>query len=216
MCCGVHDTTYLEAEGPNWDCIPGDARPAQRVGVRCHLLRRALLCIYFHRAGIRYHAQTSSTCSTQGLLSVVARRLLVAAASLVAEHRLGVHGLQWLQLAGPGARGLQWLWLAGPGARGLQWLRLAGPGAFGLQWLQFAGPGAPELQWLRLAGPGAPELQWLRLAGPGARGLQWLWLAALEHLDFSGCACRPGAPGRQWLRLAGLERLDFSGCSTGT
>ena len=32
ICYGVHDTTYLEAEGPNWDCIPGDARPAQREG----------------------------------------------------------------------------------------------------------------------------------------------------------------------------------------
>ena len=45
--------------------------------------------IYFLAAlGLRYCAQAFSSCSEQGLLLVVVCRLLIAVASLVAEHGL--------------------------------------------------------------------------------------------------------------------------------
>ena len=47
------------------------------------------LFIYFLAAlGLRCCAQAFSSCSEQGLLSVVVRGLLIAVASLVAEHKL--------------------------------------------------------------------------------------------------------------------------------
>ena len=45
--------------------------------------------IYFLAAlGLRCCARAFSSCSEQGLLSVVVRELLIAVASLVAEHKL--------------------------------------------------------------------------------------------------------------------------------
>ena len=54
------------------------------------------LFIYLFMAalGLRCYGQASSGCGKQGLLFVVVRRLLIAVASLVVEHRLWVHGLQ--------------------------------------------------------------------------------------------------------------------------
>ena len=75
---------------PNWDCIPGDACSAQRDGYPLPFAEKGFLMHLFIFAALGLHcsAQASSRCSTQGLLSVVAHRLLVAVASLVAEHRL--------------------------------------------------------------------------------------------------------------------------------
>ena len=41
-----------------------------------------------------------SSCGDQGLLFVAVHRLPIVVASLVAEHRLYAHGLQYLQLVG--------------------------------------------------------------------------------------------------------------------
>ena len=75
---------------PNWDCIPGDACSAQRDGYPLPFAEKGFLMhlFVFTALGLRCRTQASSRCSTQGLLSVVAHRLLLAVASLIAEHRL--------------------------------------------------------------------------------------------------------------------------------
>ena len=75
---------------PNWDCVPGNARSTQSDGYPLPFAEKGFLIHQFIFAALGLHcsAQASSRCSTQGLLSVVAHRLLVAVASLVAEHRL--------------------------------------------------------------------------------------------------------------------------------
>ena len=50
--------------------------------------------------GLRCCARAFSSCSESGLLLVVVCGLLIAVASLVAEHRLSAHGLQYLWLVG--------------------------------------------------------------------------------------------------------------------
>ena len=50
--------------------------------------------------GLHCCAQAFSSCSAKGRLSGMAYRPPTAAAPLVVDHRLQVHGLQWLQLAG--------------------------------------------------------------------------------------------------------------------
>ena len=54
-------------------------------------------------------ARAFSSCNEQGILFVAAQGVLIAVASLIAEHGLQVHGLQQLWHAGPVvvARGLQ-------------------------------------------------------------------------------------------------------------
>ena len=75
---------------PNWDCVPADAHSTQRDGYALPFAGKGfvLRLFIFAALGLRCCAQASSRCSTQGLLSVVAHRLLVAVASLIAEHRL--------------------------------------------------------------------------------------------------------------------------------
>ena len=75
---------------PNWDCIPGNARSTQSDGYPLPFAEKGFLMhlFVFTALGLRCRTQASSRCSTQGLLSVVARRLLLAVASLIAEHRL--------------------------------------------------------------------------------------------------------------------------------
>ena len=73
------------------------------------------LFIYLFLAvmGLRCCIRAFSSCSERWLLFVVVRRLLIAVASLVAEHRLQARGLQQLWLSGFVARGM---WdLPGPG-----------------------------------------------------------------------------------------------------
>ena len=50
--------------------------------------------------GLHCCAQAFSSCSAKGRLSGMAHRPPTTAAPLVVDHRLQVHGLQWLQLAG--------------------------------------------------------------------------------------------------------------------
>ena len=50
--------------------------------------------------GLHCCTQAFSSCSAKGRLSGMAYRPPTAAAPLVVDHRLQVHGLQWLQLAG--------------------------------------------------------------------------------------------------------------------
>ena len=73
-------------------------------------------CIYFFNfilflavLCLRCCARAFPGCRERGLLFVVVRRLLIAVASLVAEHRLQAHGLQQLRHMGSVvvARGLQ-------------------------------------------------------------------------------------------------------------
>ena len=46
------------------------------------------VCLFLAALGLRCCAQSFSSCAEQGLLFIVVRRLLIAVASLVAEHRL--------------------------------------------------------------------------------------------------------------------------------
>ena len=46
--------------------------------------------------GLRFCTRAFSSCREQGLLFIAGRGLLIAVASLVAEHRLYTHGLQQL------------------------------------------------------------------------------------------------------------------------
>ena len=55
--------------------------------------------------GLRCFAQAFSSCGQWGLLLAVVHRLLLAVASLAAEHRLQVRGLQELQHTGAGVLG---------------------------------------------------------------------------------------------------------------
>ena len=57
------------------------------------------ICLFLAALGLRCCAQAFSSCSEQGLLFVVVHRLLIAVASLVAEHGLQACGLQQLQHA---------------------------------------------------------------------------------------------------------------------
>ena len=50
--------------------------------------------LFLAALGLRCCVWAFSSCSERGLLFVVVRRLLIAVASLVAEHRLWVRGLQ--------------------------------------------------------------------------------------------------------------------------
>ena len=52
------------------------------------------LLLFLAVLGLRCCARAFSSCGERGLLFVVVHRLLVAVASLVAEHRLQEHGLQ--------------------------------------------------------------------------------------------------------------------------
>ena len=70
-----------------------------------------ILFIYFWLCWVSV-AATFSSCREWGLLFVAVHGLLIAVASLVAEHGLQVHGLQQLWLAGSRAQAQQ-LWLAG-------------------------------------------------------------------------------------------------------
>ena len=73
-----------------------------------------IYCIYLFLAtlGLRCCAWAFSSCGERGLLFVAVRGLLIAAASLVAEHGLQAHGLQQLWLTGSRAQAQQ-LWLTG-------------------------------------------------------------------------------------------------------
>ena len=62
--------------------------------------------------GLHCCAQAFSSCRERGLLFVAVCGLLIAVASLVAEHGLQARGLQQLWLAGSRAQA-QWLWRAG-------------------------------------------------------------------------------------------------------
>ena len=55
---------------------------------------------YFIFLGLHCCTQAFSGCDERGVLFVVLCGLLIAVGSLVAEHRLQVHGLQWLQCVG--------------------------------------------------------------------------------------------------------------------
>ena len=74
-------------------------------------LKKYSLCIILKKflaaLGLRCCLRAFSSCSEQGLLFVVVRRLLTAVASLVAEHGLQAHGLQQLQHTGFSSCGLR-------------------------------------------------------------------------------------------------------------
>ena len=53
-----------------------------------------LFLLFLAALGLRRCVWAFSSCGKQGLLFVAVRGLLTAVASLVAEHRLYVHGLQ--------------------------------------------------------------------------------------------------------------------------
>ena len=53
-----------------------------------------LIYLFLAALGLRCCAWAFSSCGERGLLFVVVRGLLIAVASLVAEHRLCAHGLQ--------------------------------------------------------------------------------------------------------------------------
>ena len=78
----------------------------------CSLL--VYVCIYLFLAALclRCCTQTFSSCSEQGLFFVAVHGLLIAVASLVAEHRLQARRLQQLWLAGSRAQAQQ-LWRTG-------------------------------------------------------------------------------------------------------
>ena len=72
------------------------------------------LFIYLFLAALAlcYCARAFSSCGEQGLFFVAVRGLLIAVASLVAEHGLQVRGLQQLWLSGSRAQAQQ-LWCTG-------------------------------------------------------------------------------------------------------
>ena len=75
----------------------------------CYFLE-LILCIYFLAAlGLHYCARAFSSCDERGLFFIVVRGLLIAVASLIAEHGLQEHGLQqlWHAASVAVARGLQ-------------------------------------------------------------------------------------------------------------
>ena len=59
-----------------------------------------LIYLFLAALGLRYCARAFSSCGKQGPLLVAVCRLLIAVASLVAEHGLQAHGLQQLWHAG--------------------------------------------------------------------------------------------------------------------
>ena len=67
---------------------------------RCYLDRFLKLINFWLLWIFVCFARAFFSCGEWGLLFVAVRRLLIAVASLVAEHRLCVHGLQELQHAG--------------------------------------------------------------------------------------------------------------------
>ena len=70
--------------------------------------------------------QAFSSCGKLGLLFVAVHGLLIAVASLVAEHRLSLHGLHQLRHAGSTAQGLQQLWHSSSVVRAQKPLELVG------------------------------------------------------------------------------------------
>ena len=70
------------------------------------------LFIYLAALGLCCCAWAFSSCGEQGLLFIAVRGLLIAVASLVAEHWFQVHGVQQLWLVGSRAQAQQ-LWHTG-------------------------------------------------------------------------------------------------------
>ena len=68
-----------------------------------------LINLFLAELGLCYCMRAFSSCGKRGLLFVVVRGLLIAVASLIAEHRLQVHRLQQLWLVGSRAQA-QYLW----------------------------------------------------------------------------------------------------------
>ena len=64
----------------------------------CLFIFKLIYLIYLFLAALGLHCctQAFSSCGEQGLLFVVVCRLLIAVASLVAEHGLQARGLQYL------------------------------------------------------------------------------------------------------------------------
>ena len=68
--------------------------------------------LFLAKLGLHCCARAFSSCGERGLLFVVVHGLLIAVASLVAEHGLQAHRLQQLRLTGSRAQAQQ-LWLTG-------------------------------------------------------------------------------------------------------
>ena len=99
----------------------------QKAFIEFYQLFLFFFLIYLFLAALSLHCcvWTFSSCCVQGLLFVVVHGLLIAVASLVAEHGLQAHGLQQLWLAGSRAQAQQ-LWRTGlvaPRHVGSSWTR---------------------------------------------------------------------------------------------
>ena len=95
------------------DCWEVSSPPGCTLSSREPGQEQSLQVFFFSAAlGLRRCAWALSSCREQGLLFVAVCGLLMAVASLVAEHRLLVHGLQylWHKVSVVVARGL---WSAG-------------------------------------------------------------------------------------------------------
>ena len=73
-----------------------------------NILKILLIYLFMAALGLRCYTRAFSSCGERGLLFVAVRGLLIAVASLVAEHGLQAHGLQQLWLAGSRAQAQQW------------------------------------------------------------------------------------------------------------
>ena len=80
--------------------------------VSCSLYSLFYKNLFMAALGLHCCAQAFSSCGERGLLLVVVHRLLIAVASLVAEHGLQACGVQQLWLAGSRAQAQQ-LWRKG-------------------------------------------------------------------------------------------------------
>ena len=96
------------------------------------------VCLFMAALCLRCYARTFSSFGERGLLFIAVRRLLIAVASLVAEHRLQARGLQQLQHTGFNSCSTQaqQLWLTGSRVQAQQlWhMGLVAPRHVGSSW----------------------------------------------------------------------------------
>ena len=90
--------------------LPQQFCPIKIIFFKIHLF----IYLFMAALGLCCCTRAFSSCIDRGLLFVAVRRLLIAVASLVAEHRLQARGLQQLWLAGSRAQAQQ-LWRTGLG-----------------------------------------------------------------------------------------------------
>ena len=157
------------------------------------------LFIYLFLAALGLHCcvQAFSSCGEQGLLFIAVHRLLIAVASLVAEHGLQMRGLQQLWLTGSRSQAQQ-LWHTGlvvPWHVGSSWTRArTSVPCIGRRILNHCAT-REALRWVFVAVHGLS----LVAASGGFSSFAWvshcsgfsLWSTGSRHAGFSSCGSQP-------------------------